>query len=79
MSQKWIQEVSIKWIDRQIAKKKMPLKLNKFYKIFFLQVLECVITFDLFQWHFHVFCTFPSIHFGVDFSRTGVLIDQAAA
>ena len=26
-------------------------------------LLECVVTFDLFQWHFHVFCTFPSIHF----------------
>ena len=54
----------MKWIDRQIAKKgEMPLKLIQFYKIFFLRVLECVIIFDLFQWHFHVFCTFPSIRF----------------
>ena len=53
----------MKWIDRRIAKKmEVPLKLIKFYKIF-LQVLECVITFDLFQWHFHVFCTLPSIRF----------------
>ena len=43
-------------------KREMPLKLIKVYKIF-LQVLECIITFDLFQWHFHVFCIFPSIHF----------------
>ena len=51
--------------DRQTnrqKKKEMPLKFIKFYKIF-LQVLECVITFDLFQWNFHVFCTFPSIRF----------------
>ena len=33
------------------------------YRIF-LQVLECVIRHDLFQWHIHVFFfTFPSIHF----------------
>ena len=35
-------------------KKRMPLKWTTFYRIF-LQVLECVITFGLFQWHFHVY------------------------
>ena len=49
VSQKRIEEASIKWIDRQITEKiKMPLKLIKMYEIF-LQVLECDITFNLFQ------------------------------
>ena len=52
-------------MDRQTIRQtmKISLKLIKILKIFFLHVLECVITFDLFQWHFHVFCTFLSIPF----------------
>ena len=38
-------------------------EMDKTLKYMFLQALEWVIIFDLFQWHFHVFCTFPSIHF----------------
>ena len=35
VSRKQIEEMSMKWMDRQIAKKiKMPLKLIKFYNIF---------------------------------------------
>ena len=52
-------------MDRQknLKKKDIPMKLIKLYKIFVLQVLNCVITFDLFQWHFHVFCNSLSIRF----------------
>ena len=63
---KWIDGPSVTVMDRggvyemdrqtNYQKIKMLLQLIKFYKIF-LQVLECVIKFDLFQLHFHVFCT----------------------
>ena len=56
-------------MDKQTNHKKreMPLKLIKFYKV--LEVLECVITFDLFQWHFHVFF----LHFSVYLLQRHVL------
>ena len=48
----------MKWIDGQSAKKmEIPLKWIIFFKIFFGQELEWVITFGTFQWHFHFFGT----------------------
>ena len=61
VSQKRIEEVPMKWTDRQISKKKWKCHWNwsSFIRFFY----RYYITFDLFQWHFHVFCTFPSIRF----------------
>ena len=52
-------------MDKQTnhPKKGNATEIDQIFKGFFLQVLECAITFDLFQWHFHVSCTFPSIRF----------------
>ena len=52
-------------MDRQTKRQKNgnATEMDRFLLDFFLQVLEFLITFDLCQWHFHVFCTFQSIHF----------------
>ena len=43
--------------DRQTNRQKNGnvTEIDQIYKIFFSQVQECVISFDQFQWHFHVF------------------------
>ena len=63
MSQKWIEKVSMKWIDRQNAKKmEMPLKWINFYNICFTGTRMCYYILSI-SVAFPYFCTFPSIHF----------------